>query len=108
MTQPSFDRRAPRSPTSRAAFATAGILPWMLRVGSAVSAGLVGLGLLLRVFGVDRTAWVLSLGLILLVAMPVLRLVAVIDDLARRRQWPFVLAGIAVLGLLAMLLWRTV
>jgi uncharacterized membrane protein len=50
---------------------------------------------------------VLASGLLVLVALPVLRLVTVLGGLARAREWRFVLIGVAVLMLLALtLLWR--
>jgi uncharacterized membrane protein len=81
---------------------------WALWVGSATTASLIGLGLALGIFGMAGSAWILTSGLTLLVALPVFRLIAVLGSLALAREWRFVLAGLAVLALLAVtLLWRS-
>lgn len=84
-----------------------GLLFRLLRLGAIATAAVVAAGLALNVSGVAGTERVLASGLLVLVALPVLRLVTVLGGLARAREWRFVLIGVAVLMLLALtLLWR--
>ena len=90
------------------ASARPGLLFRLLKVGAAATASAVALGLALSVSGAPRTEWVLTSGLLALVALPVLRLMTVLGSLARAREWRFVLIGAVVLMLLALtLLWRS-
>jgi uncharacterized membrane protein len=72
----------------------------LLRGAFVTSAAALVLGLVLRLAGIDGLAWVLPLGLVLLASNPILRLVAVLVDLVRRREWPFVWSTLSVFALL--------
>ena len=79
-----------------------------LHLGAVVTTGAIALGLALVVLGIPEARWVLTSGLMVLVALPVLRLIGVLHGFVRTREWRFVWAGIGVLLLLSVtVLWRT-
>ena len=73
-----------------------------LRAWSAASLGLLVLGMamwLLAPLG-ERTDLALGAGLLLLMTTPVLKLISVLADEIRARDWRFALLGVVVLFLL--------
>lgn len=58
----------------------------VLRLGVMLSAGALGLGLLLSFARVTAAAWLLDAGLVLLMAIPVARIAASFGDAVRRRD----------------------
>jgi predicted permease len=73
-----------------------------LRAWSAASLGLLVLGMAmwLRAPHGERTEIALGAGLVLLMTTPVLKLLSVLADEIRARDWRFALLGVAVLMLL--------
>jgi hypothetical protein len=74
----------------------------LLRAWSAASLGLlvVGMALWLRAPLGDQTSVALGAGLMLLMATPVLKLLSVLVDEIRARDWRFAALGVGVLLLL--------
>jgi hypothetical protein len=74
----------------------------ILRAWSAASLGLLVLGMILwlRAPLGDRTHLALGAGLLLLMTTPVLKLLSVLVDEVRARDWRFALLGVVVLLLL--------
>lgn len=58
----------------------------VLRLGVMLSAGALGLGLLLSFAHVAAAPWLLNAGLVLLMAIPVTRIAASFGDAVRRRD----------------------
>jgi uncharacterized membrane protein len=74
----------------------------ILRSGAVICTASLALGLVLRLLDMPAGTWVLTTGLVLLVAMPVARLLVSLLDLARQGEWRFVLTGLIVIILLIM------
>ena len=74
----------------------------VLRVWSRLSLALLVLGMALWLQAPlgDRTDLALNMGLVLLLATPVVKLLSVLLDEVRARDWRFALLGVAVLALL--------
>jgi hypothetical protein len=74
----------------------------VMRAWSAASLGLLVLGMVLwlRAPGGDVSEMALGAGLVLLMTTPVLKLLSVLADEIRARDWRFALLGFAVLLLL--------
>ena len=74
----------------------------ILRAWSAASLGLLVLGMILWLVAPlgDRTHLTLGAGLVLLLTTPVLKLLSVLVDEIRARDWRFALLGVVVLLLL--------
>ena len=58
----------------------------LLRAGVGVCAAMLGLGLVLAFAGSSASAWLLRIGLAVLMAIPVTRIVASFVDAVRRRD----------------------
>ena len=70
-----------------------------LRGGVAVSGALLAAGL---AAGPGRGAGLVDAGIAVLVATPVVRVLVLTAGYGRRREWPFMWAGVFVLSLLAL------
>jgi uncharacterized membrane protein len=78
------------------------VIEGTLRVGTGISLALLVAGMLLWVATPGtRADLVLNAGLVLLLATPVMKLLSVIADELRARDWRFAALGLAVLALLA-------
>jgi uncharacterized membrane protein len=77
---------------------------WILRVGVTASSVCLGVGVCLSMTSSTAVAggWLLNVGLIILMATPVGRVVISVAEYARERDWTFVvLTGIVLLELAA-------
>jgi uncharacterized membrane protein len=83
------------------------ILTWLLFVGGSVSAALLMAGLALWFAGrwLDTSETLLHLGLITLMATPILRVLVSVGEYVRERDWWFVLATATVLATLFLSIW---
>jgi uncharacterized membrane protein len=74
----------------------------VLAVGTRVSTTCLALGLVLRFVlpQVWITRWLLTTGLVVLLATPAARVAVSIEEFARRREWPFVVYASLVFTLL--------
>ncbi len=82
-------------------------LLWIVKIGVLASALALAAGLGLHVFLGDRPAArsLLSLGLVLLMTVPALRVVLATVERVRRRDWYFVTATLIVLAELSLAMW---
>lgn len=75
----------------------------VLRAGVSVSAALLGAGLLLTLAGLwpGARAWLLHVGLLVLMATPILRVAVSATEYLRQRDWFFFTTSVAILLVLA-------
>jgi uncharacterized membrane protein len=83
------------------------LLTRLLFVGGAVSTGLLlaGLGLSLLDLYRDASELLLNLGLVTLMATPILRVAVSVVEYVRERDWWFALATVTVLATLFLSIW---
>ncbi len=89
----------------RSAAADARLERWLgrtLGVGTALATTLLALGLLLQLAGVSPalSEWLSRVGLVVLMATPVARVVISVAEYAAERDWPFLVLTLTVLGML--------
>lgn len=73
-----------------------------LGAGTMLATTLLALGLLLQLAGVSPalSEWLSRLGLVVLMATPVARVVISVAEYAAQRDWPFLALTLTVLGML--------
>jgi hypothetical protein len=97
---------APAAPPERTAFGRTAAS--ILRGGMAFSAAGLVAGLALFIAGRATAGLVLAIGIVALVAMPVVNVLAILLGELRRREWPFVAATAVVIALLLLTFaWKT-
>jgi uncharacterized membrane protein len=77
------------------------VIGLVLRIGVAASSICLALGLLLSFAGVPAAAWLLQVGIIVLLATPVARVCVSIAEYVAERDWTFTLLTMIVLAELA-------
>jgi uncharacterized membrane protein len=72
----------------------------VLRIGTVVSTTLLAAGLVLALVAWTNAAYLLSAGLLILMATPIANLLIALMDEIAAREWGFVATGVLVLALL--------